>query len=99
GGGAARRLTFGGRDRYPIWSADNKWVIFQSDRGGDNAIYRQRADGSGTAERLTTAGKDVTQFPETAAPDGSLFLFNPSESLPGTRTGAQTGRTKLMAYS
>jgi len=99
GGGAARRLTFGGRDRYPIWSADNQWVIFQSDRGGDNAIYRQRADGSGAAERLTTARKEVTQFPETAAPDGSVFLFNQSESLPGTGTGAQNGSTKLMAYS
>jgi serine/threonine-protein kinase len=99
GGAAARRLTFGGRDRFPIWSADSQWVIFQSDRGGDRAIYRQRADGSGAAERLTTAGKDVTQFPETAAPDGSVFLFNQTESLPGARTGAQTGSTKLMAYS
>jgi serine/threonine-protein kinase len=99
GGGAARRLTFGGRDRYPIWSADSQWVIFQSDRGGDNAIYRQRADGSGAAERLTSPGKDVTQFPETAALDGSVFLFNETEGLSGGRAGAQTGRTKLMAYS
>jgi Tol biopolymer transport system component len=95
GAGAARRLTFGGRDRYPIWSADSQWVIFQSDRGGDSAIYRQRADGSGAAERLTMAGKDVTQFPETAAPDGSVLLFNQAEG----SLAASGGRTTLMAYS
>ena len=105
GGGSARRLTFGGRDRYPIWSADSQWVIFQSDRGGDRSIYRQRADGSGAAERLTTAGKDVVQYPETAAPDGSVVLFNQSEGPLGEGTGGDTnpsapaGRTALMAYS
>lgn len=48
GGGSARRLTFGGRDQYPIWSADSQWIIFQSDRGGDRAIY---ANGSTAPER------------------------------------------------
>jgi Tol biopolymer transport system component len=47
GSASARRLTFGGRDRYPIWSGDGQWVIFQSDRGGDLGIYRQRADPRG----------------------------------------------------
>ena len=30
---ARRRLTFGGRNRFPIWSADGHRVAFQSDRG------------------------------------------------------------------
>ena len=48
-----QRLTFGGSNRYPVWSRDGRWVAFQSDRDGDRAIFRQAADGSGTAERLT----------------------------------------------
>ena len=49
-----RRLTFGGNNRFPIWSADGKRIVFQSDRDGDAALFWQPADGSGTAERLTT---------------------------------------------
>ena len=43
---AIRRLTLSGKDRYPIWSADGEWVVFQSTRDGDAGIFRQRADGS-----------------------------------------------------
>jgi Tol biopolymer transport system component len=48
-----RQLTFGGRNRFPIWSADGQHVAFQSDREGDLGIFWQRADGTGAAERLT----------------------------------------------
>ena len=54
GASAVRRLTFGGNNRFPIWSADGQRVAFQSDREGDPAVFWQPADG-GTAERLTTA--------------------------------------------
>jgi len=91
GGGSARRLSFGGRDRYPIWSHDGLHVIFQSDRGGDAGLYWQRADGTGTAERLTTVEKDVVQIPQSAAPDGSVLLFDQ-----GPRTGSMV---TLMVYS
>jgi eukaryotic-like serine/threonine-protein kinase len=53
GGTSMRRLTFGGKNRAPVWSPDGQWIAFQSDREGDLAIFRQRADGSGAAERLT----------------------------------------------
>ena len=48
-GGTAsmRQLTFGGKNRFPIWSADGQRVAFQSDREGDLGIFWQRADGSG----------------------------------------------------
>jgi Tol biopolymer transport system component/tRNA A-37 threonylcarbamoyl transferase component Bud32 len=74
-GGSARRLTFGGRDRFPVWSSDGQSVFFQSDRGGDVGIWRQRADGSGAPERLTTAGKGYSHRPQSASPDGSVLLF------------------------
>lgn len=41
----------------------------------------------------------MAQFPETAAPDGSVLLFNQSEGPPGDGTSPQAGRTTLMVYS
>jgi Protein kinase domain/WD40-like Beta Propeller Repeat len=38
-----RRLTFGGGNRFPIWSGDGQRVVFQSDREGDPGVYWQRA--------------------------------------------------------
>jgi serine/threonine-protein kinase len=49
-----RRLTFGGGSSVPIWSADGKYVTFQSTRDGKAGLFRQLADGSRPAERLTT---------------------------------------------
>ena len=48
GASSVRRLTFGGNNRFPAWSADGRRVTFQSDRGGDLAVFWQPADG-GTA--------------------------------------------------
>jgi dipeptidyl aminopeptidase/acylaminoacyl peptidase len=75
GAGAARRLTFGGKNRAPIWSGDSQWVAFQSDREGDFGIFRQRADGAGPAERLTKTDAAVTHTPQSWSPDGGVILF------------------------
>jgi serine/threonine-protein kinase len=75
GGVSARRLTFGGKNRFPAWLPDGTWVSFQSDRDGDLAVFRQRADGSGTAERLTKPEPDTAHIPYSWAPDGKTLLF------------------------
>ena len=54
-----RRLTFGGNNRYPIWSPDGQRVAFDSDREGDRAIFWQKADGTDAAERLTRAEQGI----------------------------------------
>jgi hypothetical protein len=74
-GTAARRLTFGGRNRAPTWSPDGQWIAFQSDREGDRAIFRQRADGSGVAERLSTPEPNTQHTPQAWSPDGAHLLF------------------------
>jgi hypothetical protein len=72
-----RRLAFRGNNRYPIWSADGKYVVFQSDREGDLAIFRQLADVSGdTAERLTTPEKGTAHIPESWSKKDDLLLFS-----------------------
>jgi len=75
GGSAMRRLTFGGKNRAPIWSPDGTWIAFQSDREGDLAIFRQRADGSGPAERLTKPEAGSSHSPQGWSPDGAHLLL------------------------
>jgi Tol biopolymer transport system component len=51
-------------------------VAFQSDRGGDLAIFSQRADGPWAPERLTKPDKGVAHVPESWSPDGMTLLFS-----------------------
>ena len=69
-----RRLTFGGKNRYPLWSPDSRRVAYQSDREGDLGIFSQLADGTGPIERLTKAERETAHVPETWK--GDLLLFS-----------------------
>ena len=72
---AMSRLTFGGRNRYPVWSPNGGRIAFQSDREGDFAIYVQNADGTGGVERLTRPEKGDAHIPESWSPDGRYLSF------------------------
>ncbi len=69
---APRRVTFGGRNKFPVWSPDGERVAFQSDREGDAGLFWQRVDG-GTAERLTKADPGTSHVPESWSSDALLF--------------------------
>jgi serine/threonine-protein kinase len=85
-----RRLTFGGQNRNPVWSADSQRVFFQSDREGDRVIFSQRADGAGVAERMTKLeGEWASHDADAAAPDGQTFLF----------TANKPGDASIWTYS
>ena len=71
-GTAMKRLTFNGRNRYPVWSPDGRRVAFQSDREGDAAIFAQNADGTGAVERLTRPEKGEAHIPESWSGNGHL---------------------------
>jgi serine/threonine-protein kinase len=88
GGTAVRRLTFSGVNRAPIWSPDGKRVTFRSNREGDWALYWQRADGGGTAERLTKPEPGTGHWPDAWSPDGQTLLFEAAQ-------GSSWGRSSL----
>jgi serine/threonine protein kinase/Tol biopolymer transport system component len=89
GASSARRLTFGGRSRFPVWTPDGRQIAFQSDREGDSAIFWQRADGGGLAERLTKPAPGEIHTPESFSPKGDVLLF----------TAAKGDVSKLWALS
>jgi Tol biopolymer transport system component len=70
-----KRLTFGGGNRFPVWSPDGQRVAFQSDREGDLAIFAQRIDGTGV-ERLTQPDKGEVHVPESWSSDGRHISYS-----------------------
>ncbi len=67
----ATRLTFDeGYDADQVWSPDGRYIAFSSNRGGNNAIYRKAADGSGGEELVVTTGELSGLYPTSWSPDG-----------------------------
>ena len=65
-----RRLTFeAGGDGMSVWTPDGRQIIFESGRTGTTGVYKQAADGTGTADRLSP---DATpQWSTSITPDGT----------------------------
>ena len=61
------------RHSRPVWSPDGNWRAFGSARGGTRNIYRMRADGSGSVERLPTSER--YDRPSDWSPDGQRFVM------------------------
>jgi serine/threonine-protein kinase len=73
---APRRLTFDGRNQFPVLSSDGTQVAFQSDREGDHAIFVQRSDGTGAITRLTKPGEGQSHLPESWSRDGKYLSYS-----------------------
>jgi serine/threonine-protein kinase len=91
-----RRLTNGGNNRYPVWSRDGAYVAFQSDREGNPGIFRQKFDGTGSAERLTTPDGKRSHVPEDWSPKEDLLAFS---ILDGTTSGTTHAELWLWSQS
>ncbi len=64
-------------DLRPVWSPDNHWIAFESDRnGGIFHIYVMRPDGSGL--RALTSGKSDDRRP-VWTPDSATLLYDSSD--------------------
>ena len=88
---AIRRLTFGGNNRFPVWSADSRRVTFQSRREGDRAIFWQPVEG-GVAERLTRAAEGEEHIPESWSRDGRYLFFSIAKQSRYLAVGAHAQR-------
>jgi len=72
-GGAEKALTAGsGISDDPDYSADGKWIYFNSDRGGSMQIWKMRPDGSG-AEQVTS--DEYGNWTPHPSPDGQSILM------------------------
>ncbi len=72
--GTLTPLTSEGQSFFPIWSPDGRHLVFTSMRSGDTVnLFWKSADGSGSAERLTTS--EYPQQPYSWSPDGKVLSF------------------------
>jgi eukaryotic-like serine/threonine-protein kinase len=69
------RLTFGGRNLFPVWAPDGQRVAFQSDRDGAPAVFVQQIDGSGV-QQLTRPQQGESHIPESWSPDGKYLSYS-----------------------
>ncbi len=68
------RLTFDpAADVFPVWSADGHSIAFTSTRGGSGDLYREAADGSGTAVLLVASSQP--KAPTDWSRDGRFLLY------------------------
>jgi Tol biopolymer transport system component len=69
------RLTFGPYiEQAPVWAADGHRIFFASNRDGIPNVFWQRADNTGTMERLTNSKTLVA--PYSISPDGKMLVVN-----------------------
>ena len=72
--GTLTAVTSDGQSGYGIFSPDGKRIVFRSGAaGGEDNLYWRAADGSGTAERLTTSPR--SQTPTSWTSDGAMLAF------------------------
>lgn len=82
-GGPARELTRGeAHDAHPVWSKDGAWIVFRSDRHGNDDLFRVPA-GGGEAERLTYHSGSDQAWATTA--DGEILFSGARIDSPASR--------------
>ena len=62
-----------GRNARPLWTPDDKHLVFGSNQNGDENLYVKAADGSGATERLTTC--DCLHMAGAWSSDGQTLIF------------------------
>ena len=77
------RLTYEtGSHIAPLWTPDNRRIVFSSNRSGSYNLYWKSADGSDTPERLTESTH--IQVPGSWSADGLLLAFSESDPATGS---------------
>jgi serine/threonine-protein kinase len=87
-----------GLDRFPLWAPDGRSFVFESDRDGGSALYRQSVDGIGEVERLTDVTQ-VQQTPNALSPDGTLLFEQGNGNLMQLTLGAGRRVTPVLKVS
>jgi serine/threonine-protein kinase len=68
------RLTFEGRNGWPVWSRDGREMIYASNRSGTSwDIYKRPTDGTGGEAAILV--KPLLQIPHAVSDDGGLLAL------------------------
>ena len=70
--GVSSRFTFSGLSAWPVWSPDNRTIVFSS--AAPVNLFRKQVTGTGMEQRLTDSPN--TQLSTDWSRDGRLLLYN-----------------------
>jgi serine/threonine-protein kinase len=73
-GSRARLTTAGSDNQRPEWANNGRYVLYRSNRSGQQALWWQPADGSGAAEQLSPR-TDLPVHEGVISPDGRALLY------------------------
>jgi serine/threonine-protein kinase len=99
--GPFTRLTFGGTNRRPAWSADGRTVAFIHDTGNSSLVFQRPVDGSTPQRLLARLDRQVQEV--IWSPDGRWLLLRTDNGAPGAgdivgvRTSGDTTPVPLVA--
>ena len=62
-------------DTAPLWTPDGEWVVFDSTREGQPALFQKHADTPGDAERLVASSGNTFIRPASWSDEGRTLLF------------------------
>ena len=83
GRGPRSKLTFEGVVNYrPAWYPDGRDVLFSSNRSGEMALFRKRADGSGGVDSVLALDRAVAGG--LVSPDGAWVVLSTSRADSGS---------------
>ena len=68
-------------DRFPVWTADGRRVLFTSARAGARNMFSQASDGTGVPEQLTRNTTIADYAPTSVSPDGEWAIIRVGEPL------------------
>ena len=66
-------------DRFPVWTADGRRLLFTSARAGARNMFSQASDGTGVPEQLTQNTTTADKAPTGVSPDGAWVILRDGE--------------------
>jgi eukaryotic-like serine/threonine-protein kinase len=67
-------------DRFPVWTADGRRLLFTSGRAGARNMFSQASDGTGVPEQLTRNTTSADKAPTSVSPDGAWVILRDGEA-------------------
>jgi len=83
-GSLPRMMSDPSYERYPVWTPDGEHIIFTSDRSGIANLFRQAANGTGTADQLSDVRDRMNLVAFTMSPDGRHVVFRGADGRGGS---------------